>query len=68
MAMTMLQLSGSYPPNPDPREDLESRSPNLGPYLLKGTLIGTPERIYFLDPPINRGKGSSGLSDKTSII
>ena len=24
--------------NPDPREDLESRSPNLGPYTTKGTL------------------------------
>ena len=23
---------------PDPREDLESRSPNLGPILLEGTL------------------------------
>ena len=23
---------------PDPREDLESRSPNLGPYTAKGTL------------------------------
>ena len=23
---------------PDPREDLESRSPNLGPYTTKGTL------------------------------
>ena len=25
-------------PDPDPREDLESRSPNLGPYTTKGTL------------------------------
>ena len=24
--------------NPDPLEDLESRSPNLGPYTTKGTL------------------------------
>ena len=26
--------------NPDPREDLESRSPNLGPYTTKGFFIG----------------------------
>ena len=25
--------------NPDPRKDLKSRSPNLGPYLLKGTAV-----------------------------
>ena len=30
------------PYNPDPREDLESRSPNLGPYTTKGKLIVTP--------------------------
>ena len=28
--------------NPDPREDPESRSPNLGPYTTKGYFIGTP--------------------------
>ena len=27
--------------NPDPREDLESRSPNLGPYTSKD-ILGTP--------------------------
>ena len=27
---------------PDPREDLESRSPNLGPYTTKGTLEEPP--------------------------
>ena len=25
-------------PDPDPRDNLESRSPNLGPYTTKGTL------------------------------
>ena len=30
--------------NPDPREDLESRSPNLGPYTTKGTLWEPPLR------------------------
>ena len=29
---------------PDPREDLESRSPNLGPYTTKGTLEEPPLR------------------------
>ena len=29
---------------PDPREDLESRSPNLGPYTTKGTLQEPPLR------------------------
>ena len=29
------EKSGSHP---DPREDLESRSPNLGAYTTKGTL------------------------------
>ena len=28
--------------NPDPREDLESRSPNLGPYTTKRTLKEPP--------------------------
>ena len=28
----------AWQPYPDPREDLESRSPNLGPYTAKGTL------------------------------
>ena len=27
---------------PDPREDLESRSPNLGPCTTKGTLLKEP--------------------------
>ena len=30
--------------NPDPREDLESRSPNLGPYTTKGTVWEPPLR------------------------
>ena len=32
-------LHTRYIPYPDPREDLESRSPNLGPYTTKGTQI-----------------------------
>ena len=31
-------LRRSRSSSPDPREDLESRSPNLGPYTTKGTL------------------------------
>ena len=34
----------SIVPYPDPREDLESRSPNLGPYTTKGTLEEPPLR------------------------
>ena len=34
----MLQHNYIRTRNPDPREDLESRSPNLGPYTTKGTL------------------------------
>ena len=36
---------------PDPREDLKSRSPNLGPYTIIGYFIGTPLRDLLLDPP-----------------
>ena len=36
---------------PDPREDLESSSPNLGPYTTKGTLQEPPSRdLLFFDP------------------
>ena len=47
---------GSLNPNPDPREDLESRSPNLGPYTTKGTLQEPPIKgSTFLDPPAGLG-------------
>ena len=29
-------------PTSDPRKDLESRTPNLGPYTTKGSRTGTP--------------------------
>ena len=37
--------------SPDPREDLESRSANLGPMLLRVLYRNPHEGIYFLDPP-----------------
>ena len=41
--------------NPDPREDLESRSPNLGPYTAKGTLQEPPLRDLLFGS--SRGSG-----------
>ena len=40
--------------NPDPREDLESRSPNLGPYTTKGYFIETPIKVstFWLLPKV----------------
>ena len=40
---------------PDPREDLESRSPNLGPYTTKGTLKEPPLRDLLFGS--SRGSG-----------
>ena len=40
---------------PDPREDLESRSPNLGPYTTKGTLEEPPLRDLLFGS--SRGSG-----------
>ena len=34
--------------DPDPREDLESRSPSLGPYTTKGALSEPPLRDLLL--------------------
>ena len=41
--------------DPDPREDLESRSPNLGPYTTKGTLSEPPLRDLLFGS--SRGSG-----------
>ena len=35
---TYVQTLRRFSAYPDPREDLKSRSPNLGPYTTKGTL------------------------------
>ena len=43
--------------NPDPREDLESRSPNLGPYTAKGTLLEPPLRDLLFGSSRGSGKG-----------
>ena len=40
---------------PDPREDLKSRSPNLGPYTTKGTLKEPPLRDLLFGS--SRGSG-----------
>ena len=45
---------------PDPREDLKSRSPNLGPYTTKGYFIGTLLRDLLLDPPGGLGSSRAG--------
>ena len=47
-------------PYPDPREDLESRSPNLGPYTTKGTLQEPPLRDLLFGS--SRGSGYTLLS------
>ena len=44
---------------PDPREDLESRSPNLGPYTTKGTLKEHPLRDLLFGS--SRGSGYRAL-------
>ena len=44
---------------PDPREDLESRSPNLGPYTTKGALQEPPLR----DLLFGSSRGSRGLGN-----
>ena len=46
--------------DPDPREDLESRSPNLGPYTTKGTLQEPPLRDLLFGS--SRGSGDLGFS------
>ena len=45
--------------HPDPREDLESRSPNLGRYTTKGTLKEPPLRDLLFGS--SRGSGNFGL-------
>ena len=47
--------------NPDPREDLESRSPNLGPYTTKGTLQEPPLRDLLFGSSRGSGKGLRNL-------
>ena len=42
--------------NPDPREDLEGRSPNLGPYTTKGTLKEPPLRDLLFGSSRGSGK------------
>ena len=42
---------------PDPREDLESRSPNLGPYTTEGTLQEPPLRDLLFGSSRVLGKG-----------
>ena len=49
------------PPYPDPREDLESRSPNLGPYTTKGTLSEPPLRDLLFGS--SRGLGMVSIMD-----
>ena len=51
-------LYSKPPPNPDPREDPKSRSPNSGLYYSYGVDYGVLRWIYFLDPP--RGLGKRG--------
>ena len=50
--MVLIKCLGS---SPDPRKDLKSRSPKLGPYATEGYLEGTPLRdLLFGD---SRGSG-----------
>ena len=50
--------------NPDPREDLESRSPNLGPYTTKGTLYAPPLRDLLFGSSRGSGKGFITITKK----
>ena len=55
--------------HPDPREDLESRSPNLGPYTTKDTLQEPPLRdllfgsspMSAIQQPENMRKNTTGI-------
>ena len=52
--------------NPDPREDLESRSPNLGPLVLKGTLSEPPVRDLLFAS--SRESGKKAISSRRLAV
>ena len=56
------ELRGQRCPIPDPREDLKSRSPNLGTLATKGHFIGTPLRDLLFG--CSRGSGMRVLFQK----
>ena len=50
---------------PDPRKDLESRSPNLGPCTTKGTLEEPPLRDLLFGS--SRGSGYRGVASVSKL-